>query len=58
MMRALGGDIEVMETPEGTVYPGIVDEMAEIVEAIVEETGPFYHGHQESARPSGLPDAG
>lgn len=43
MMRALGGEVEVMETPEGKVYPGIVDDMEVIVEGIIEETGAYYH---------------
>lgn len=43
MMRALGGDVRVMETPEGKVYPGIVDDLEVIVEEIVAETGAYYH---------------
>lgn len=43
MMRALGADLEVMETPEGKIYPGIVADMEELVEAVVEETGAYYH---------------
>lgn len=43
MMRALGADVEVMETPEGKIYPGVVDDMEALVEGIVEETGAYYH---------------
>ena len=43
MMRALGADVEVMATPEGQIYPGIVDDMRELVDEIVAETGAYYH---------------
>ncbi len=38
-MRALGAHVEVLETPEGTVYPGLVDEMRARVEELVEVEG-------------------
>ncbi|WP_435156982.1 PLP-dependent cysteine synthase family protein [Haladaptatus sp. DFWS20] len=42
-MRALGADVAVMETPEGKIYPGIIDDMEILVEEIIEETGAYYH---------------
>jgi cysteine synthase A len=43
MMQAFGADVEIMETPEGKVYPGIVDDLEVIVEEIIEDTGAYYH---------------
>ncbi|WP_227378936.1 PLP-dependent cysteine synthase family protein [Haladaptatus halobius] len=43
MMRALGDDVTVMETPEGKIYPGLIDYMGVLVEEIVEESGAYYH---------------
>jgi cysteine synthase len=43
MMRALGADVTVMETPEGKIYPGLIDDMGVLVEEIVEESGAYYH---------------
>ncbi|WP_158056431.1 PLP-dependent cysteine synthase family protein [Halorussus halophilus] len=43
MMRALGADVTVMETPEGKIYPGIIDDMERLVEEIIEDTGAYYH---------------
>jgi len=41
-MRALGGDVEVVTTPNGEVYPGIIDDMRERVDAVREETGAYW----------------
>jgi cysteine synthase A len=43
MMRALGADVEVMETPDGKVYPGLVADLQVVVDEIIEETGAYYH---------------
>jgi len=42
MTRALGATVEVLETPEGKVHPGLVPEMRARVEAIVKRTGAFW----------------
>lgn len=41
-MRALGADVEVFDTPEGKVYPGLVDAWQERVDELVEETGGYW----------------
>lgn len=41
-MRALGADVEVRATPEGRVYPGLVDDLEGRVTEIIEETGAYY----------------
>ena len=48
-MRALGAELRVMETPDGKVYPGIVEDLEAIVEEIVEATGAYYHDQFENA---------
>ena len=42
MTRALGATVEVIQTPEGKVHPGLVPQMRARVEAIVKETGAFW----------------
>lgn len=42
MTRALGAAVEVLETPEGKVHPGLVPQMRARVEEIVKETGAFW----------------
>jgi len=41
-MRALGADVEVIESPDGTVYPGVMDDMEERVREIEAETNAYY----------------
>jgi cysteine synthase A len=41
-MRALGGDVEVLETPDGRVYPGLVDDWRDRLDAVVAETGAYW----------------
>jgi cysteine synthase A len=42
MTRALGAEVEVLETPEGKVHPGLVPQMRARVEEIVAQTGAFW----------------
>ena len=42
MTRALGAEVEVLRTPEGKVYPGLVPLMRARVEEIARETGAFF----------------
>ena len=41
-MRAFGGDVEVLETPDGNVYPGLIDDWQERLDVVVEETGAYW----------------
>lgn len=41
-MRALGAEVEVLETPEGKVHPGLQPEMEERVLELVEEHGAYW----------------
>lgn len=41
-MRAFGGDVEVLETPEGKIHPGLFDDWHERLDTVVEETGVFW----------------
>lgn len=41
-MRAFGAEVEVLATPEGTLYPGVVEDMRERVREIEAETGAYY----------------
>lgn len=41
-MRALGATVEVLDTPEGRVYPGIQPRMEERVQALVDEQGAYW----------------
>lgn len=58
-MRALGADVEVLETPDGEIHPGLMDEWRERVHEIVEELDAFFtdqfHNdhHLEGYRPLG-----
>ncbi|MFC6732558.1 PLP-dependent cysteine synthase family protein [Haladaptatus sp. DYSN1] len=44
-MRAFGAEVIVHETPDGSVYPGIIDDMMAYVEEVKAETE-AYHTHQ------------
>lgn len=58
-MRAFGAELEVLPTPEGTPYPGVVEDMRARVREIRDETGAYYtnqidNEHQlEGYRPFG-----
>ncbi len=41
-MQALGADVEVFETPEGKVHPGLVDAWRDRVDELVDETGAYW----------------
>lgn len=41
-MRAFGSDVEVLETPDGKIHPGLFDEWHERLDTVVEETGAFW----------------
>lgn len=41
-MRAFGAHVEVLETPDGKVYPGLIDDWQERLDAVVEETGAYW----------------
>lgn len=41
-MRALGARLEVIETPDGTPYDGLVDDLREETERIRSETGAYF----------------
>lgn len=41
-MRALGADLEVLPTPDGRQYPGVVEDMRARVREIRDETGAYY----------------
>jgi cysteine synthase A len=41
-MRAFGADVEVLETPDGRVYPGLIDDWQARLDDVVEETGAFW----------------
>ncbi len=41
-MRAFGGDVDVLETPDGKVYPGLVDDWQDRLDVVVEETGAYW----------------
>jgi len=41
-MRAFGGNVEVLETPNEQVHPGLIDEWQARLDAVVEETGAFW----------------
>jgi cysteine synthase A len=41
-MRALGADVEVLETPEGKVYPGLGGRLMERAKEIQEATGAYW----------------
>ncbi len=47
-MRALGATVEVLETPEGKVHPGLQPEMEARVKAIAEETGAYWTAQMEN----------
>ena len=58
-MQALGADVEVFETPEGKVHPGLFDEWTERVHELVAELDAFFtdqfnnEHHPEGYRPLG-----
>ncbi len=41
-MRAFGADVEVLETPDGHIHPGLIDDWQERLDAVVEETGAYW----------------
>lgn len=47
-MRALGAELDVLETPEGKAYPGVVEDMRERALAIRDETGAYYTNQIEN----------
>ncbi len=47
-MRALGAEVEVLKTPEGKVYPGLLDQYRSRVDEIVQETGAFWTAQMEN----------
>lgn len=47
-MRALGAELEVLETPEGELYPGVVDDMVARVRELRDETGAYWTNQIEN----------
>lgn len=41
-MRAFGADVEVLETPDGEVHPGLIDDWQERLDIVVDETGAYW----------------
>jgi len=41
-MRAFGANVEVLETPEGRIHPGLFDDWQERLDTVVEETGAYW----------------
>lgn len=41
-MRSFGADVEVLETPNGQVHPGLIDDWEERLDVVVEETGAYW----------------
>lgn len=41
-MRAFGADVEVLETPDGQIHPGLVDDWQERLDVVMEETGAYW----------------
>lgn len=41
-MRAFGADVEVLETPNGQVHPGLIDDWEGRLDVVVEETGAYW----------------
>jgi cysteine synthase A len=41
-MRAFGADVEVLETPDGQVHPGLIDDWRERLDVVVDETGAYW----------------
>ena len=41
-MRAFGADVEVLETPDGRVHPGLIDDWQARLDEVVAETGAFW----------------
>ena len=41
-MRAFGADVEVLETPNGRVHPGLIDDWQARLDEVVAETGAFW----------------
>jgi len=48
-MEAFGADVEVLETPEGSVYPGLVEDWRERITAVVAETGAYWTNQLDNA---------
>lgn len=41
-MRAFGADVEVLETPDGQIHPGLIDDWQERLDSVVEKTGAYW----------------
>lgn len=41
-MRAFGAEVEVLETPEGRIHPGLIEDWQERLDGVVEETGAYW----------------
>ncbi len=41
-MRAFGADVEVLNTPNGQVHPGLIDDWQARLDEVVEETGAYW----------------
>lgn len=52
-MRTFGADLTIHETPEGKIYPGIVDEFEAYVEEIQAETGAYFTHQMENPHQAG-----
>lgn len=58
-MQALGADVEILETPEGKVHPGLFEEWQERVQELIPELDAFFtdqfnnEHHLEGYRPLG-----
>lgn len=58
-MRAFGAAVRVLETPEGKVYPGIVDEMEAAVAEVQDETDAYFtHQMENPHQPAGYESMG
>ncbi|ELY24431.1 cysteine synthase [Natrialba magadii ATCC 43099] len=47
-MRALGADVEVVETPDGVAYDGLFDDLRRETERIADETGAYFTNQFEN----------
>jgi len=48
-MEAFGADVEVLETPDGSVYPGLVEDWRERITGVVAETGAYWTNQLDNA---------
>lgn len=48
-MRAFGADVEVLETPNGEVHPGLIDDWQERLDGVVKDTGAYWTDQLKNA---------